>query len=109
MAMSLPLTTDEAEYVLQDIIRREQQRLLLILKPYMAELGHLAAYKRPAPVMLEGGRIAHYVGPTASDISGPYQAPSWLREMAVEDPGAAYSLRRYREHMGMTTPKGDET
>lgn len=94
----MPLTEDEAEFALKEIISREQQRLQKIMKPYFNELSHVLARKPPSPVAMPDGRVMRYVGPTATDMSGPYKAPRWLEEICQEDYELRHDLARYRDH-----------
>jgi hypothetical protein len=90
------MTEDEARLALQEFIRIQQMRLQTLLKPYIAELVHLEARRPPRPVILPDGRVSVYVGPTATDIGGPYVAPKWLEELAFDDPDVRDVLTKYR-------------
>lgn len=93
----MSLTQDEAEYVLQGIITREQQRLSALLTPYLEELTSIRMRRPPRPVQMPDGSMMVYTGPSADEIVGLYRAPAWLESMCnnVGEQGA--DLRRYRE------------
>ena len=91
------MTADEAEFVLKEIVSREQQRFQQIMKPYFHELSHVMARKPPSPITMLDGRVMQYVGPTAEDLGGRYKAPRWLEELCQEDYALFRDLARYRE------------
>ena len=101
----MALTSKEVEFILREFIADEQRRLQTVLKPYIAELCHVAARKPPQPVHLPDGRVMIYKGPTADDLGGPYKAPRWLEELCRDDMRFVDTLRRVRRH---TDPPREE-
>lgn len=93
----MPLSSDEAEYLLKEILAEEQRRMQLLMKPYVSALVEIETRKPPRSVALSDGRFMTYVGPTAEDIAGPYKAPAWLEEMCRDDMRIGDILRRYRQ------------
>lgn len=96
----MTLSPEEAEYILKEIIADQQQRLQLLLAPYIAALVEIDARKPPRPVPLPDGRTMVYCGPTGDDIAGPWTAPEWLDRMVRDDHQLARSLARFRERYG---------
>lgn len=93
----MPLSTDEAEYLLKEVLAEEQRRMQLLMKPYISALVEIEWRKPPHPITMPDGRVAIYRGPTAEDMAGPYKAPTWLEEMCRDDVRMASLLRRHRE------------
>lgn len=99
----MSLTQDEAEYVLQGIITREQQRLQALLTPYIQELTLIGLRKPARPIQMPDGTFAVYTGPSSDEIAGPYRAPSWLVSMCDTVGEQSADLRRYRERFAERT------
>lgn len=95
----MALSAEQAGYLLEEIIGREQHRTQMILLPYLAELATGARYRPPSTFVGPDGRVHRYVGPR--DITSAYKAPQWLeqlaREMAIRWPP---SLRDDQERQG---------
>lgn len=93
------LTEDEAEFLLKELIQKEQRRLQTILKPYFAELCELGSRKPPRSIDMGDGKFAVYIGPTATDMAGPYKVPRWLDELATQDNDLVNALNYYRRQI----------
>jgi hypothetical protein len=92
------LTAEETQVILRAGVHAAQQRFQSLIVPYH-ELGRIEMHRRPAPMMHPSGLVFEYIGPTLTEISGPYRAPDWIRQLLEGDATLRHELALFRRHM----------
>jgi hypothetical protein len=101
----MSLTSDEAEFLIREVIQQEQDRAQMFLTPFVKVLADIDARKPPRLVMFPDGTVVNKVS------NGPlpnYRAPPWLETLVIFNPELLVCLKRYQASKAQTGDAGED-